>query len=187
MTIRIVKCENGTTAIEFALILPVLVLIIMGAIEISLFLFVQSSMEGATFAVSRLGKTGFIEDGLTREETIRAELDERLGVFLDPEELVITSQSYDDFTSVGAPEPFIDVNGNGTRDDGENYTDTNGNGQYDEDMGVDGAGDSGDVVMYTVTYPWHVMTPMFQDHLGEEGVVEISSRFIVKNEPYNDD
>lgn len=181
------RCEKGSTAIEFALIMPVLVTIIMASIEVSLFLFVQSSIEGAAFSVSRLGKTGYTADGQTREETIRAALDDRLGFFLDATKLEIESLSYDNFTSVGAPEPFVDANNNGARDDGENFTDINGNGTYDEDRGTDSAGDSGDVVVYTVSYPWNVLTPFLMDSLGEDGVVQISSRFVVKNEPFNED
>lgn len=187
MKSKFVSCEVGTTAIEFALILPALLLIIMGSIELSLYMFVQSSMEGASFSVSRLGKTGYIQDGSTREETIRDALDDKLGFFLDSNELQIESKIYDNFSSIEQPEPFVDVNSNGERDDGENYTDMNGNGQFDTDRGVLGPGDSGEVVVYTVSYPWHVLTPFLSGSLGDDGVVTINSRFVVKNEPFNDD
>ncbi|MCB1537726.1 MAG: pilus assembly protein [Rhodospirillales bacterium] len=176
--------ESGVTAIEFALLLPVLVTIIMGSIELSMYLFVQSALEGATFSVSRLGKTGYVESGMTREETIRAAMADRLGIFFDPDRLSIISESYDDFSSVGEPEPFIDANGNGVRDNGENYTDINGNGQYDMDRGVTGPGTAGQVTVYTISYPWNLMTPYLTDSLGQDGVAEISSRFVVKNEPF---
>lgn len=181
------KREDGTTAIEFALIMPALVVIIMGSIELSLFFFVQTALEGATFSVSRLGKTGFVADGYTREETIKNKLDDWLGFFLDTEQLKIEAETYDDFSSVGAPEPFIDANKNGTRDDGENYTDVNGNGQYDLDQGVVSNGNAGDVVVYTVSYPWSLLTPFLAGSLGKDGVVEVQSRFVVKNEPFNDE
>ncbi len=176
------RCEKGVTAIEFALILPPLIFLIMGSIEFSLFLFVQSSLEGATFAASRLGKTGYVEAPATQEETILEVLDDRVGFFLDMQQLTVESVSYSDFASIGQPEPFVDVNGNGEKDITENYTDSNGNGVYDTDMGVEGPGSAGDVAVYTVSYPWRVMNPMFHTYLGE--TIEITSRFIVKNEPY---
>ncbi len=181
------KRNDGTAAIEFALIMPALVIIIMGSIELSLFFFVQTALEGATFSVSRLGKTGFVESGYTREETIRKHLDDWLGFYLDTQLLTIDAQTYNDFSSVGTPEPFIDANHNGTRDSGENYTDVNGNGQYDMDQGVASNGNAGDVVVYTISYPWSLLTPFLADSLGENGVVEVQSRFVVKNEPFNDD
>lgn len=187
MKTKFLSCDSGTTAIEFALILPALLLIIMGSIELSLYMFVQSSMEGASFSVSRLGKTGYTDNGSTREQTIRDALEDKLGFFLDTRELQIESKTYDNFSSVEQPEPYVDANDNGVRDDGENFTDMNGNGQFDQDRGALGPGDSGEVVVYTVSYPWHVMTPFLTSALGENGVVTINSRFVVKNEPFNDD
>lgn len=176
------KCEEGVAAIEFALVAPPLIFLILGSIEFSIFLFVQSSLEGATFSASRLGKTGFVDAPLTQEETIKQAIDNRVGFFLDMQDVAIESKSYADFGSIGQPEPFIDANGDGVRDPSENYTDTNGNGVYDEDMGAEGAGNSGEVVVYTVSYPWRVMNPLFYAYMGE--TVEISSKFVVKNEPY---
>lgn len=174
--------QKGATAIEFALILSPLLFLILGSIEFSLFLFVQSTLEGATFNASRLGKTGYEADGLTREETILETIDDHIGFFLDMDQLTLDAKSYSDFSSIGQHEPFIDANENGVHDDDENYTDVNGNGVYDEDMGVVGEGEAGDIVVYTVSYPWHVMNPLFYAYMGEQ--IEISSKFVVKNEPY---
>lgn len=189
MSIRnsLIRSESGSTAVEFALILPVLVTLIMGSIELSLFFFVQSSIEGATFSVSRLGKTGYVESGMTREQTIHDAMQKKLGFFLDMKKMKIESKAYADFNVVGAPEPFIDANHNGVRDENENYTDVNGNGRYDSDMGQSGAGDMGQVVVYTVTYPWSVLTPVIKQYIGNGGKIDISSRMVVKNEPYDDD
>lgn len=176
------RCERGITAVEYALILPPLLFLIMGVIEFSLFLFVQSSLEGATFSASRTGKTGFVDSPSTREETILQALDDRVGFFLDMQRMTIDSRSYADFASIGQPEPFVDVNGNGERDITENYTDSNGNGTYDTDMGIEGPGSAGEVVVYTVSYPWRVLNPLFHTYLGE--TIEVTSKFVVKNEPY---
>lgn len=156
--------------------------LIMGSIEFSLFLFVQSSLEGATFSASRLGKTGFVDSPATREETIMQEIDDRIGFFLNMENLTLESKSYSDFASIGQPEPFVDVNDNGIKDATENFTDSNGNGVYDTDMGVDGPGSAGEIVVYTVSYPWRVLNPLFHSFLGE--TIEVTSQFVVKNEPY---
>ncbi|MBU6234632.1 MAG: pilus assembly protein [Alphaproteobacteria bacterium] len=171
------------TAIEFALLAAPLTFIILGAIEFSLFLFVQSSLEGATFAASRIGKTGYVEDTLTQEETIRGVIEDRLGFFLDMNQLSVEATSYADFSSIGQPEPFVDANGNGVHDLTERYTDSNGNGTYDTDMGVEGPGTAGEVVVYTVSYPWRILNPLFMTMMGGEEV-DITSKFVVKNEPY---
>lgn len=181
-TNKLYNCEKGVTAIEFALVMPAVVFIILGSIEFSMYLFVQSSLEGATFAASRLGKTGHVETPETREQTILGTIEDRIGFFLDMDALTLESKSYSDFSSINQPEPFVDTNANGVRDATENFTDINGNGVYDDDMGAEGPGSAGEVVVYTVSYPWRVMNPLFHTFLGE--TVDISSKFVVKNEPY---
>jgi Flp pilus assembly protein TadG len=181
----IYRAADGATAVEFALISPVVVLLVMGIIEMSLMMLAQNLMESATFAASRTGKTGYVAGGTTREDTILQALNNIAGSVLDTNRIIITSASYDEFGDIGEPEPFVDANANGVRDEGENYTDVNGNSQYDSDMGASGAGDSGEVVVYTVTYPWHIATPIVNSVLGDEnGDINLVARTVVRNEPF---
>ena len=177
--------EDGATAVEFALISPVVVLLVMGVIEMSMMMMAQNLMESATFSASRTGKTGYVAEGQTREETILQELNELAGAVLDTEAITITSTSYDEFGDIGQPEPFIDANANSVRDDGENYTDVNGNGQYDSDMGTSSSGTAGQVVVYTVSYPWHIATPLIGGMIGNaDDIVMLTARTVVRNEPF---
>ena len=80
---------------------------------------------------------------------------------------------------------FIDANGNSAYDMGESFTDINGNAQWDADMGSSGYGSAGDIVVYTVSYPWSLMTPIMSDLIGESnGTFTITTHAVVKNEPY---
>lgn len=180
---RFRKDEEGATAIEFAIIAPVLLLIMFGIVEFSLAAFTQSVMEGATTLSSRLGKTGYSEQGLSREDTIRAALDNRAGTFLDVDRITIASKFYGQFDQIGDEEPYIDTNHNLRYDTGETYTDVNGNGHWDADMASQGYGDANDIVVYTVTYPWRVMSPLMKPFF-EDGILELRSVAVVKNEPY---
>lgn len=184
---RLREGEEGVTAVEFALVAPMLLLLMMGIIETGLIMFTQNVMEGATFSASRLGKTGYTESDTTREDLIIQQLTRRAGTLINPSEIQIDAVSYAQFDQIGDPEPFIDANGNGTRDNGENYTDSNGNGQYDEDMGIEGLGNAGEVVVYTVSYPWHIYTPMVGRFFGSDGTIDLTARTVVQNEPYNED
>jgi len=182
--LRAASDEGGATTLEFALIAPALLLLVMAISEAGMMLTAQFLMEGALQSSSRVGKTGYADSGTTREETIRAELDRFADVLIDPAQVQISSYSYEDFSSIGEPEPFIDANGNGRRDDGENFTDLNGNGHYDLDRGTAGYGGSKAVVVYTATYPWHFVTPIISWLGGSDGTVELTARAAVKNEPY---
>lgn len=181
---RFYRDRDGVTAIEFALIAPVLSFMIMGMVELSLIMFAQSVMDSAVLTASRLGKTGYEEgSGVTREETIMNALNARAGALLNVANVSISQLSYAQFDQIGDPEPFTDTNGNGIRDEGENYTDVNTNGQYDDDMGAESAGGAGEVVVYTVTYPWPIFTPLLSGFFSGGGVT-LTSRTVVLNEPY---
>lgn len=175
--------ESGSTLIEFAMISMALVTLLTGIIEFSMIMLAKNSMEAATNISSRLGKTGFTDNGLSREDTILAEVERRTGAIIDPQKLAISSKSYEQFDQIGKPEPWNDANQDGFPDPGE-YTDINGNGQYDEDMGIAGIGGSDDVVVYTVSYPWRLFTPLIGGFFGSNSTIELSASSVVKNEPF---
>lgn len=181
---RLQRCDSGAEAIEFALLSPVLVLVLIGTVELGFAYAAQNLMESAMYQASRLGRTGYVETGFTQEETIVKSLSDRAGLMLNIDDVVITSLAYDEFDEIGNPEPFIDANGNGTRDDGENYTDLNGNGQWDEDRGVAGFGTATQIVVYTASYSWPIYTPLLDKAFGTNGYLSLSARAVVRNEPY---
>jgi Flp pilus assembly pilin Flp len=186
--IRIVKrfhrAEQGVTAIEFAVIAPTVMLLLFGIIEFGIIMMVYNVMEGATSISSRLGKTGFTTEGLTRQQTILNAIKDRAGSLIDENLLTVSSKFYKQFDQINDPEPYIDANGNGSYNSGETYTDINGNGQWDADMGASGYGSSGDVVVYSVSYPWPIATPIMRELIGSGGNYTITTHAVVKNEPY---
>ncbi len=180
---RLAADASGVAALEFALVAPLLFLLILGVIEVSLLMLASNTLEAANNVTSRVGRTGYAATGLTREQTIRAEIERRAAPFLDPDLVQISSLTYGNFDQIGRPEPWNDANGDGAPDLGE-YTDINGNGRYDRDMGAAGAGGAGSVVVYVVSYPWRMLTPMVGRIMGQDGIVLLSSRAVVKNEPF---
>ncbi|MDX1974289.1 MAG: TadE family protein [Rickettsiales bacterium] len=174
--------NEGTTAIEFAMVAPVLLLMIMGIVEYSLMMFTLSVMEAATSYSARYGKTGYTASGSTRVEQITNNIISRTGGMLDPQLLDIDTLVYKGFDKVGQSEPYTDTNGNHTYNMGEPYTDSNGNGQWDIDIGIVGLGSGGDVVMYKVSYPWPIMTPLAQAIIGNS--IVLTTRMVVRNEPF---
>lgn len=180
---RFARCTRGITAMEFAIIAPVMILITFSILEFSLMMLVTNIMESATSLSSRLGKTGYAEAGESREDTILASIRDRAGVLINADNLTITSKYYEQFDQIGDAEPWNDTNHNGSPDSGE-WSDINGNGVYDADMGLAGYGNADDIVVYTVSYPWEVVTPIMRELIGEDGVYTITTHAVVKNEPY---
>ena len=157
---------------------------IMGTIETGFAFAADIILKNATQTAARTGRTGFVATDSTRESTVLSIVRNQAGILMDPAKITITSAAYMAFDSLKKPEPFVDANNNGKRDDGENYTDVNGNGKYDVDRGKTGFGGASQVVLYTVTYPWSFFTPLIGDLMSKNGVLTLTATAVVQNEPY---
>jgi Flp pilus assembly pilin Flp len=186
---RFARAQSGAAAIEFALALPPLILLIIGMFEVAVTMFVSTSVENGLREASRYGITGDTPAGISRQDQILAIIEANTFGMLDPATTSITFMKYASFQDVGQPEPFVDTPApsplhNGKYDAGENFTDLNGNGKWDADRGIAGVGASGEVVRYKVDYQWRLMTPLLSDMLGDNGVFHMSASVVVRNEPY---
>jgi Flp pilus assembly pilin Flp len=180
---RLWRDDAGTTAIEFALIALAVVYLLVGIIEFAMAVTVGNSLEAATNLSSRLGKTGYVDEEaqLTQEQTIMDEVERRVGPMIDMEKLVVTHEVYNDFTSLSNPDVLADQNADGDTDDPGEWTDVDGDGFKD---GADGVGGSGNVVVYRISYPWEVMTPLIAQFVSDDGTINLTAYSVVKNEPY---
>lgn len=85
------------------------------------------------------------------------------------------------YPAVGDPEPYIDVNGNKSYDNGEPFTDVNGDGNWSLDQGSAALGAGGEVAVYVLRYtapPVTGLTP------GLPANINFEARVVVRNEPY---
>lgn len=154
---RIRKDSLGATAVEFALIAPMLFLLIFGTIEYGLIMFTSSVIEGGTANAARTAKTG-AGKSTAANEAVRASQDKkriedlimsRGANFLDRNKLqvIVTPQS--------SPTNTV--------------------------------GEAGEMVTYSATYTWDILTPIMRQFFGnDEGQVLLSAVTIVYNEPGTD-
>ncbi len=175
--------EDGIAATEFAFAAPVLLTVMIGAFEVSNFMFAKVVLEGAAREAARQGITGYSPCGMTREEFIQATIDKAMLGFTDPERRSVTKRVYRSFTDIGEPEDFDDVNGNGVYDAGEPFTDINGNNQWDPDMAAAGLGGPGDVVVYDFSYQLDSMTGFFAHIVPSAASMTLRASTAVRNEP----
>jgi Flp pilus assembly pilin Flp len=176
--------ERGAAAVEFAMVLPMLCLLTFGVIEMGMIMATLTSLEGGLKEASRYGITGQSPNDQTRIEKIRAILDHHTFHLVDFDEAEFTVKTYPSFSGVGQPEPFTDLDGNGVYDAGEPYSDINQDGVWSADQGANGAGMGGEVVSYTVTIPWHILTPFAGPLIaGDDGVLPLKASIVVRNEP----
>jgi len=192
---RFRKDDSGATVVELAMIFPVLVVVLVGIIEMSLGMFINTVVEGSLREASRLGLTGQIQEGESNDQALVDMLNEATLGLLGLTTSDVSTLVYENFESVGKGEDFTDINGDGvytatpvTADDGTDYPDgepwdeVNGNGMWDEDFGVAGLGSPGDIVLYTVEYDWNLLSKNLIPIL--DGVLPLRASIVVQNEPY---
>ena len=172
--------RSGNTMVEFALIGPVFLVMVLGIFEICLILFTSGSLQSAVASASRYGTTGQAGEG-DRLTAITEILRERTFGFIDIDEADIATLVYPSFIEIGSPEPFTDQDSNGAYDPGEPFDDINGNGAWDADMGAAGLGGPGDIVLYTVDYRSRLMNAFVAPLLGD---IHYQASIAVRNEPY---
>jgi hypothetical protein len=176
--------ESGAAAIEFAMVLPVMLLLTFGVMEMGMIMATLTTLEGGLKQASRYGITGQSPDDATRIEKIRDILNDHTLNLVDFEDAEFTVKTYPSFSGVGQPEPFTDLDGDETYDVGEPYSDLNQDGSWSADQGSAGAGMGGEVVSYKVTIPWHILTPFVGKMIaGEDGVLPLEATIVVRNEP----
>jgi len=183
---KLKRNQDGSPAIETAFVLPVLLFTIIGTFEMGTVMLSQTMMEGAISEASRAGMTGYVAEGKTREEYINDLLKERTFGMIEVDNLTIEEKVYSSFSDIDLPEPYNDLDLDGEYTFGEDtYLDMNCNDKWDNDIGTNGLGGPGDVVVYTVVYDSNFMTGFFSKKMGdEEGKIRMEASTAIRNEPY---
>lgn len=164
--------------VEFALIAPVLILLLMGVFDLAYSLYVDSMLQGS---IQQAGRNSSIE-GASTTAMDQIVTDAVHGIVPDAT-LGFNRKAYATFSDVGKPEDFTDLNSNGKCDNGEPYEDANLNGTWDSDQGVNGQGSARDAVLYTVTvtYP----RPFAVAKLANlSNTVTLKTETVLRNQPY---
>ena len=172
--------RRGATVMEFALVAPVMLLLLMGLLDLSYRLYVQSILSGA---MQQAGRAAALESG----PGALADIDDKVVANVREVARNLTWESsrkaFSDYAKIG-PEKFLDANSNGVRDPGECYSDVNNNKQWDADPGKSGIGGAKDSVVYKMTIRYPRVFPI-ASLMGGSTEQEISSTTILKNQPYN--
>lgn len=173
----------GAAAIEFAIVAPVMLLLIMGLSDLAYQSYVQAMLSGA---MQKAGRDSTIQGSTAKTNAIDAAVlamvhNVAKDAAIDPTRS--SRKSYAQFGQI-APEQFDDNNGNGSYDKpSECFTDVNGNGVWDADPGQNGQGGANDVVLYKLTLTYPRLFP-FAAIIGSSAVQSVSATTILKNQPY---
>ncbi len=181
------RSERGTTIVEFALLAPVMFLLICGAMDLGYLYLAQTSLNGALLQAARLNAVSMEKSENDRQAAMRASITETMSPYSDVQPVVDT-KVFKTFAS-SQPEPYIDTNNNGQYDPpappfpGEAFTDRNGNGKWDASIpltsGAQTMGDVGDVVSYLATLDVQHLFPIY---FNGKKTISLRATAVVRNE-----
>jgi Flp pilus assembly protein TadG len=177
---RLATNTRGATAVEFALILPVLLTLILGTFEMGLAQYMRSVLEGA---MQQAGRNSSLQSGSTSQSAIDSYVRSQIQAVFPGATVTFARSNYTTFSDVVAPEGFTDSNSNGRYDSGECFVDQNGNRQWDADRAMSGLGGANDVVLYTATVTYASTMPI--SGFGFSPVQRLTSSTTLRNQPYS--
>lgn len=156
----------GSAAMEFALVAPVFLLLILGIMEVSVMFFTSSVIEGATKEAARQIRTGNVQQSVDPVAAFRNELCDALFGIIDCTQVVFNVQTFSSFETVSMP---LEVD-----EDGEIVN-----------TGFS-PGSSSAVTVVRAMYRWEFVTPLIADIIpaGLGGHLIVST-VAFQNEPYN--
>lgn len=183
--IRFLADRRGITVVEFAIILPAMLTLICGTIEMGHMILARQVLEGAVVEAARKATASLETSEAQRRQIMVDSVTRSMGAFATApgQAIDIQTRVYADFSSA-YPETYTDQNGNGRYDAGEPYVDRNRNGQWDNATAKTGTlGGPGDVVSYTVRYPKRVLFGFVGRFIGRStGVLPLAATTVVRNE-----
>jgi Flp pilus assembly protein TadG len=176
---RLRRDRSGVTIVEFAIVLPVLCILLVGTFELGYRSYVTAVVQGALREAARMATVG----GVSMEE-IDARVRARLSDFARNATVTTSATSYFEFADVGQPEKITsDTAPLGQYNPGDCFEDANGNGTYDLDRGRGGLGQADDVVRYRASITYPSMFPI-GSLFGWGHNVTVSAETMLRNQPY---
>jgi len=167
------QSQSGATAVEFAMVAPVLFLFICGILEVGVLFFAQSTLQNAADDAARQVRTGQLQGNITAAQ-LRTLVCNEVGTLISTANCTANLQ--------------IDMRvSNGFA--GANYPSvTNANGSLNTGAMTVQTADACQVVLFRAFYPWALMTPLMkpliQNMPNGQYLLAVAEAF--RNEPYND-
>lgn len=173
--------RRGVTAVEFAMLAPVLIAMLLGLMDMAHTMYTIQMLQGT---IQQVARNATIEGAVSRGTALDNRMSAAIHAVSPRARVSFSRKSYANFTETGRPENFSDLNGNGTCDENEPYEDANGNLAWDTDPGRIGFGGARDVTVYQVfvdyprIFPVHVFVPGMRD------TASLTSRAVLRNQPF---
>jgi Flp pilus assembly protein TadG len=178
--------QHGAAAVEFAIVAPVLCIMLLGALDIAHTLYMHTVLQGV---IQKVGRDSTLESGADaqRQQVLDDRVRAQVHAIANNGDITITRRFYRTFTDAAQAraEVWTDTNNNGGCDDGEPYEDANLNGNWDADGGNAGQGGAKDATLYTVTVSYPRFFPIWR-FIGGSDTTRLTAQTVLRNQPYSD-
>jgi Flp pilus assembly protein TadG len=105
--------RQAATIVEFAIIAPIFLALLIAIFETTLFLFAQANLQNAAVAASRLFMTGQAQNSNMTQSQFTNQICPMIQALFNCNNLMVNVQSYSDFASANASAPTLTYNSQG--------------------------------------------------------------------------
>lgn len=170
---------RGATIVEFAMVVPVLVGLLLSILEVGYQGYVTAVVQGALSKASRQVTVGN-RTAADVATTIKTEVQ----TVVPAKYVNVATRRYYNFSNVGKPEKITsDTDPKGVYNLGDCFEDANNNGVYDATPGDTGIGSADDIVYYTVNVVYPNLTPVGA-LLSWGPTRTVSASTVIRNQPF---
>ena len=175
--------QRGSTLIEFALVAPVLMVVIMGLLDMTYQLYAKAMLLGA---VQKAGRDSTLESGVSASanaaiDAIVKNAFRKVNGTVTDSSFVFTRRNFSDFTNAGKLE--ASTGPGGLCAPGFTYADVNNSNSWD-DGAIAGQGGANDAVLYSVQVSYTSLFPV-NALFGASPIQTIRATTVLRNQPYN--
>ncbi|MEO0817899.1 MAG: TadE/TadG family type IV pilus assembly protein [Pseudomonadota bacterium] len=163
---RLTRDKRGATAVEFALVAPVALFMVIAVIEYSLFYFKTSFLKHVLYEASRNVQTGEVQDAVDPQAFFRAEYCDDATFLIRCEDVFFDVRAAASLSAITFPNATFNSNGEPT-----NF--------------VFLPGGANDITTMRVATPYRFFTPFMQDIFQPDGSPAIIVGYsVARNEPF---
>lgn len=173
--------NRGVALVEFALLAPIFLLLLLGGLEICHTMYVRSVLVGQLQKAARdLSLEG--ASSTEQQSAIAMSVQAAVKNVIPQAVVTVVPKSYHDYANVANPaEEYNDADHDGLCDHGETFVDSNRNGHWDADGGVDNRGSAKDVVLLTATAVYDRL-PLGRMFYADPQITLVA-RTLIRNQP----
>ncbi len=170
---------RGATIVEFAMIVPVLIGLLLSILEVGYQGYVTAVVQGALSKTSRQVTVG----NRTAADVV-ATIKSEVQAVVPAQYVTVATRRYFNYSNVGKPEKITsDTDPKGVYNLGDCFEDANNNGVYDSTPGDTGVGSADDIVYYTVNITYPNLTPIGA-LLSWGPTRTVSASTVIRNQPF---